>query len=71
MGTTERLIRLGLVRQVDHPTHRPGKALRLTDKGRDILRSLSPEEYEAAPVPTREQFREARERAIADLRERR
>lgn len=37
------------------------------DRLAEQLRPLSPEEYDACPAPTREQFREARERGRADL----
>ena len=35
---------------------------------RDILRPLTPEEYAAAPVPSREQIREALRKGADDLR---
>jgi hypothetical protein len=35
----------------------------------ELLRPLSPEEYTAAKVPTREQFREALRKAAKELRE--
>lgn len=35
----------------------------------ELLRPLSPEEYKAVKVPTREQFREALRKGAAELRE--
>jgi hypothetical protein len=36
---------------------------------KELLRPLSPEEYAAAPVPTREQFREALRKGAKELRD--
>ena len=36
------------------------------DRRAELLRPLSPEEYDACPVPSAEQLREARERGRAD-----
>ena len=36
-AATSRLVRMGLLELVDHPTYRPGKLARLTDRGRDLL----------------------------------
>lgn len=52
-NATRRLIHMGLVKQVDHPTHRPGKVLRITELGR---------------VASREEIREAWARAREDYR---
>ena len=37
MDTIARFIRMGIMELVDHPTHRPGKVARLTDRGREVL----------------------------------
>lgn len=50
------LIRMGLAKLVDHPTHRPGKVVRLTDTGATATR----EQLRAAWAREREDYRQAR-----------